>query len=78
MSRSWRQLRVLHREFLFRIVDRELLSTHAQGDMSKLLIQFAALLIFVSLVFVVHDAAARERAGATVAHPARLGATCTA
>jgi CubicO group peptidase (beta-lactamase class C family) len=52
MSRSWRQLRVLHREFLFRIVDRELLSTHAQGDMSKLLIQFAALLIFVSLLFV--------------------------
>ena len=52
MSRSWRQLRVLHREFLFRVVDRELLSTHAQGDMSKLLIQFAALLIFVSLMFV--------------------------
>ena len=42
---------MLHREFLFRIVDRELLSTHAQGDMSKLLLQFAALLIFVSLVF---------------------------
>ncbi len=52
MNRSWRQLRVLHREFLFRIVDRELLSTHAQGDMSKLLLQFAALLIFVSLIFV--------------------------
>jgi CubicO group peptidase (beta-lactamase class C family) len=52
MSRSWRQLRVLHREFLFRVVDRELLSAHAQGDMSKLLIQFAALLIFVSLLFV--------------------------
>src|SRR5689334_9024680 len=51
MSRSWRQLRVLHREFLFRVVDRELLSTHAQGDMSKLLIQFAALLIFISLLF---------------------------
>ena len=52
MSRSWRQLRFLHREFLFRIVDRELLSAHAQGDMSKLLLQFAALLIFVSLIFV--------------------------
>jgi CubicO group peptidase (beta-lactamase class C family) len=51
MSMNWRQLRVLHREFLFRIVDRELLATHAQGDMSKLLIQFAALLIFVSLIF---------------------------
>lgn len=52
MRTSWRQLRVLHREFLFRIVDRELLSTHAQGDMSKLLLQFAALLIFISLIFV--------------------------
>jgi CubicO group peptidase (beta-lactamase class C family) len=51
MSMTWRQLRVLHREFLFRIVDRELLSTHAQGDMSKLLLQFAALFIFVSLLF---------------------------
>jgi CubicO group peptidase (beta-lactamase class C family) len=51
MSMPWRQLRVLHREFLFRIVDRELLATHAQGDMSKLLLQFAALLIFVSLLF---------------------------
>jgi CubicO group peptidase (beta-lactamase class C family) len=52
MNGAWRQLRVLHREFLFRVVDRELLSTHAQGDMSKLLLQFAALLIFISLVFV--------------------------
>jgi CubicO group peptidase (beta-lactamase class C family) len=54
MHMNWRQLRVLHREFLFRIVDRELLSTHAQGDMSKLLIQFAALLIFLSLIFLMN------------------------
>ena len=41
--------RVLFREFLFRIVDLELLAP--KGDMSKLLGQFAALLIFLSLVF---------------------------
>ena len=41
------QFRVLYREFLFRIVDLELLSP--QGDMVKLLGQFAALLIFISL-----------------------------
>jgi CubicO group peptidase (beta-lactamase class C family) len=42
--------RVLFREFLFRMVDLELLS--AKGDMSTLLGQFAALLIFISLTFV--------------------------
>jgi hypothetical protein len=31
-----KQFRVLYREFLFRIVDRELLSTYARGDMSQL------------------------------------------
>lgn len=41
------QFKVLYREFLFRIVDLELLT--AQGDMTKLLGQFAALLVFVSL-----------------------------
>jgi hypothetical protein len=40
------QFRVLYREFLFRIVDLELLAP--QGDPSKLLGQFAGLLIFVS------------------------------
>ncbi len=45
------QFRVLYREFLFRMVDLELLSTHAQGDMSKLFGQFAALLVFLSIVF---------------------------
>jgi len=42
------QLRVLYRQFLFRIVDLEVLSAHAKGDASKLLGQFAALLVFVS------------------------------
>jgi CubicO group peptidase (beta-lactamase class C family) len=43
------QFRVLYREFLFRIVDLELLSAHAQGDSRTLLGQFASLLFFVSL-----------------------------
>jgi CubicO group peptidase (beta-lactamase class C family) len=45
------QFRVLYRQFLFRMVDIELLSAHAQGDMSKLFGQFAALLLFISLLF---------------------------
>ena len=45
------QFRVLYREFLFRIVDLELLSADALGDARKLLGQFAALLIFVSIFF---------------------------
>jgi len=44
------QFQVLYREFLFRIVDLELLSAGAQGDANKLLGQIAALLIFVSLL----------------------------
>jgi CubicO group peptidase (beta-lactamase class C family) len=48
-----RQLRVLYREFLFRIVDRDVLSTHAKGDASQLLLQLVALLIFVSICFCV-------------------------
>ena len=42
------QFRVLYRQFLFRMVDLELLSASAQGDISKLLGQFAGLLIFFS------------------------------
>jgi hypothetical protein len=45
------QFRVLRREFLFRIVDLEVLSAHALGDATKLLGQFAALLILISVVF---------------------------
>ncbi|MGH9609873.1 MAG: hypothetical protein ACRD34_09385 [Bryobacteraceae bacterium] len=48
-----RQFHVLYREFLFRMVDRELLSAHAQGDASKLLGQIAAILVFVSLGFTI-------------------------
>ncbi len=45
------QFRVLYRQFLFRMVDLELLSTSAHGDVSKLLGQIAALLLFVSMLF---------------------------
>jgi CubicO group peptidase (beta-lactamase class C family) len=43
------QFRVLYREFLFRMVDLEVLSAHALGDANKLLGQFAALLVFISV-----------------------------
>jgi len=43
------QFRVLYREFLFRMVDLEVLSAHALGDANKLLGQFAALLVFIGL-----------------------------
>ncbi len=43
------QFRVLYRQFLFRMVDLELLSAQARGDMSKLLGQFASLLIWFSI-----------------------------
>jgi CubicO group peptidase (beta-lactamase class C family) len=44
------QFRVLYREFLFRIVDLELLSAHAEGDSRTLLGQFASLLIFFGII----------------------------
>jgi CubicO group peptidase (beta-lactamase class C family) len=47
------QFRVLYRQFLFRMADLEALSAHAQGDANKLLGQFAALLIFVSMVLAI-------------------------
>jgi len=40
-----RQFQILYREFLFRVVDVEVLSSHAQGDASRILGQFAALLV---------------------------------
>jgi CubicO group peptidase (beta-lactamase class C family) len=45
-----RQFHVLYRRFLFRMVDLDLLSSHAQGDSNRLLGQFAALLVFVSIL----------------------------
>ena len=46
-----RQFHILYREFLFRMVDLEALSSHAQGDASKLLGRVASLLIVASLLF---------------------------
>ncbi len=48
---SRRQFRILYREFLFRVIDLELLTP--QGDILKLLGQFASLLVFVSLVLMI-------------------------
>ena len=44
------QFRVLYRQFLFRLMDVELLSASAGGDASALLGQFGALLIFGSFL----------------------------
>jgi CubicO group peptidase (beta-lactamase class C family) len=46
-----RQYQVLYRDFLFRIVDRELLSSYAKGDASQLLLQILTLLLCVSVLF---------------------------
>ncbi len=43
------QFRVLYRQFLFRMVDLELLSASAQGDINRLLGRFAAILIWLGL-----------------------------
>jgi hypothetical protein len=43
------QFRVLYREFLFRMVDIEVLSPQAEGDMNKLFGQLASLLIWMSI-----------------------------
>jgi CubicO group peptidase (beta-lactamase class C family) len=45
-----RQFRVLHREFLFRVIDPELLSAHAPGGSSRLLLQCVSLLIFLGIL----------------------------
>jgi CubicO group peptidase (beta-lactamase class C family) len=44
------QFRVLYREFLFRIIDLELLSAHAEGDSRSLVGQLVSLLLFCSLL----------------------------
>jgi CubicO group peptidase (beta-lactamase class C family) len=44
-----KQFLILYRQFLFRMMDPELLSADAQGDMSKLFGQFASLLVFLGL-----------------------------
>ena len=46
------QFRVLYRDFLHRMIDLEILSTH--GEISRLLVQFAAMLAAFSLVVTVY------------------------
>lgn len=45
------QFRILYRQFLFRVVDLEVLSASAQGDANRLLGRFAALLVWISAAF---------------------------
>src|SRR5436305_2624842 len=66
------QFRVMYRQFLFRMADLEALSAHAQGDLNKLLGQFAALLIFTSMVLAI---AAMSFAGSRPPVTERLGVT---
>jgi hypothetical protein len=47
------QFLVLYRQFLFRMVDLEILSPQAQGDMGKLFGQFASLMISISVGFAI-------------------------
>jgi CubicO group peptidase (beta-lactamase class C family) len=63
------QFRVLYRQFLFRLADIEALSSHAQGDVQKLLGQFASLLVVVSMLLAI---AALSMSGANAADPRML------
>ena len=66
------QFRVLYRQFLFRAVDLELLSASAQGDITKLLGQFAALLVYVSSLVAITGV---FFGGSELPAPQRLAAT---
>lgn len=59
------QFRVLYRQFLFRMVDLELLSSAAQGDIHKLLGRFAALMIWLGAGLALIILAAGGGAGAS-------------
>jgi CubicO group peptidase (beta-lactamase class C family) len=63
------QFRILYLQFLFRMVDIELLSADAQGDTSKLFGRFAALLVSMSIGLAL---AGLFIGGATLAPAARL------
>ena len=60
-----RQFTILFREFLFNMVDLELLSAQALGDVSKLLGQFAAFLITFSCASGLGGLLARHKPGLT-------------
>lgn len=46
-----RQFRLLYRDYLFRVVDPELLSSQGTGDASQLLLQIVSLLLLLSIGF---------------------------
>ncbi|MGV3518761.1 serine hydrolase domain-containing protein [Luteitalea sp.] len=48
-----RQFVLLYRDYLFRVVDPELLSSHGTGDASPLLLQIVSLLLILSVAFTV-------------------------
>jgi hypothetical protein len=54
------QFRILYREFLFRMVDREVLATHAQGDATKLLGRLASVLVIISIPFAIMALTSRD------------------
>jgi hypothetical protein len=58
------QFRVLYRQFLFRLMDVELLSGSAQGDSAQLLGQFGSLLVFGSLLLAGAGATVGQAIGA--------------
>src|SRR5690348_3325308 len=57
------QFRILYRESLFRMVDLEVLSSHASGDSNKLLGQFASLLIFFGILLFIPSLGVTARRG---------------
>lgn len=67
-----RQFRVLYREFLFRMVDLEMLSS--RGDIQKLLGQVAALLATISVMF---SGSARRYADSPLSTPALIVSSWT-
>ncbi len=67
---SKRAFRVLYRDFLFRVVDRELLSPHGTGDAHRLLTQIAAVLVLFSLAICIP--AVDVNAGPAFSAPVRL------
>jgi len=62
-----RQFRILYRQFLFRAVDLEVLSAHAEGDANKLLGRLASLLVFVSVMLAWAGVMSLDASGAPAA-----------
>lgn len=72
VENSKAQFRILYRQFLFRVVDLEVLSASAQGDANKLLGRFAALLIVISAAWGLGPALAGRNIGSDSLAPLRI------